>query len=280
MGRGFDIIPSDLREKIQKNVGVLLSSYDLTNPYDKPNDSDIIASTTGGITATCTPRMTDFFEDVDGAPNGTMEGQDIDGYDCSMSFSSITFNADSIAWSIGSATVTTLSNGIKKIVPSKDIAMTDFKEVWWVTNMLNGGAIAVRLRNAYSTGGMSLQTTKNGKGQAQQTLTGFISAADLDSMPMEYYVIPPQEGTVQGAIELNHHTLSLTEGDTATLVATKYPATATVTWTTSSASIATVSNGVVTAVAEGDAIITAQISVDNVEFVDTCTIIVTADESE
>lgn len=272
----FTIIPSDIRDQIQKNAGVLLATFDPTNPYTPPNNADIIGATTGGINPTCTPQMTDFFEDVDNAPNNTKEGQEITGWECTMGFTSISFNEENIKRGIGAVNVTVLSNGVKKITPRKDIELTDFKDIWWVTDMLNGGALAVKLRNAFSTGGLSLQSGKDAKGTAGMTLTGFVSAEAQDVMPMEYYLIPPQGGEVQGAIELNHHSVSLVEDEKVTLVATTYPASATVTWSTGSSSVASVSNGLVTAEGEGDTIITAQITVDGVEFTDTCTIIVEA----
>ena len=275
----FTIIPSDIRDQIQKNAGVLLSAFDPTNPYTPPNNADIIGATTGGINPVCTPTMQDFFEDVDNAPNNTKEGQEITGYTCTMGFTSISFNEDNIKRGIGATTVTVMANGVKKIVPRKDIEMTDFKDIWWVTDMLNGGALAIKLKNAFSTDGLSIQSTKDSKGTAGITLTGFVSATAQSDMPMEYYLIPPQGGEISGAIELNHHTVTLPDGESVTLVATTYPADAVVTWDSGSDAVATVtSGGVVTAEGEGDTIITAQITVDSVEFTDTCTIVVPASE--
>jgi len=45
--------------------------------------------------------------------------------------------------------------------------------------------------NALSTGGLSLQTTKNGKGQVQIELTGHVSINAQDTMPMEWYSADP-----------------------------------------------------------------------------------------
>ena len=62
-------------------------------------------------------------------------------------------------------------------------------------------------------------------------------------------------------VSLNKSTLTLTEGNSETLTATITPANATdktVTWSTSDANIATVSNGKVTAIAEGSATITVK----------------------
>ena len=48
----------------------------------------------------------------------------------------------------------------------------------------------VKLKNAVSTGGMNIQSTKNGKGTNQVTLTGYVSIDAQDEMPMEFYHIP------------------------------------------------------------------------------------------
>lgn len=83
-------------------------------------------------------------------------------------------------------------------------------------------------------------------------------------------------GASGASIELNRHSLNLVEDDTYTLVPTVTPAGQTVTWTSGSSSIATVSNGVVTAAGAGNTIITASITKDGVTYTDTCTVIVTA----
>ena len=51
------------------------------------------------------------------------------------------------------------------------------------------------MRNALSTGGFSLQTTKNGKGQVSVSLKGFASIKDISKVPMEFYVADGTETT-------------------------------------------------------------------------------------
>lgn len=275
MAQHFNILPSDVREQIQMNAGVLLSNFDPTDPYKTPSDSDIIAVTTGGINPVCTPQTADLFEDVDNAPNNTMEGFQITGYTCTMGFTSIKFNAANIAWAVGASDTTTLSNGAKKIVPRRDVDLADFRDIWWVSDKLNGGAIAICLKNAISTGGLNIQSTKNGKGTSQTTLTGFVSAADVSKAPMEFYEIPPEGGSVDADIQLNFHSISVPDGDTVTLVASVYPLGSTVTWTSANSEVATVAGGVVTGQGAGNTIITAAITVGGVTFNDTCTVVVT-----
>lgn len=185
-------VSTDAFDALQLDAGVLLSTFDLTSPYTAPDSDDIIATTTGGINPTCVPTYSDFGEDVDNVPNNMMEFKHLDGWECAMAFSSIKFNAENTKWALGAADITTLTGnlGIKKITPRGTLKQTDFADLWWVGDKANGGAFAVRLINGLSTGGLNIQSTKNGKGTNQMTITGHVSLANQNVMPMEFYDIP------------------------------------------------------------------------------------------
>lgn len=190
MGGTFTRVSSDAFDELQLDAGVLLSSFDLTSPYTVPDDDDIIATTSGGINPTCVPTYSDFGEDVDNVPNNMMEFKHLDYWDCAMAFTSLKFNANNTKLSLGAADVTSLTGGIKKITPRGNLKLTDFSDLWWVGDKANGGAFAIRLINGLSTGGLSIQSTKNGKGTSSVTITGHVSLAHQDVMPMEFYDIP------------------------------------------------------------------------------------------
>ena len=141
-------------------------------------------------------------------PNNMMEFKHLDGWNCAFAFSSIKFNSANTVWALGAADSSTLSNGVEKIVPRRNVQIADFKDLWWVGDKANGGAYAVCLKNAISTGGMNIQSTKNGKGTNSVTVTGHVSINAQDEMPMEFYDIPPQEGgsTVPVKVNLTHAT--------------------------------------------------------------------------
>lgn len=91
------------------------------------------------------------------------------------------------------------------------------------------------------------------------------------------------EKSAQKALHPNV-TLSKSEGSVAVggtleLTATTIPEDAEVTWTSSDDTIAEVSDGTVTGVAAGSATITASITVDEVDYTDTCAVTVTAESS-
>lgn len=180
MGR-FTKIPQDTFSELQLNAGVLLKTFDPASPAE-PNDEDIICATTGGINASCVPTYSDMGADVDNCPVNMMELKNLDYWECKMSFTSLGTSAESIKLALGAADID--SNAI---TPRRDLKQTDFSDVWWVGDRADGGMVAICLKNALSTGGFKLQTTKNGKGQISVELTGHVSINAQDAMPMEFY---------------------------------------------------------------------------------------------
>lgn len=182
MGK-FTKIPQNTFTELQLDVGVLLKTFD-PDAGAEPADEDIICATTGGINVSCVPTYSDFGEDVDNCPTNMMELKHLDSWECKMSFTSLGTSAESIHLALGAADIDAASGAIK---PRRDLKQTDFSDVWWVGDRADGGLVAVCLLNALSTGGFTLQTTKNGKGQVSVELTGHVSIDDQDTMPMEFY---------------------------------------------------------------------------------------------
>lgn len=193
MGR-FTVVSTDVIDTLQLDAGVILDSFDPANPT-RPSSDSIIATTTGGVNPTISPTYSDLFEDVDNMPANTIEGKHLDSVECSLGFTTLKFNAANLRWSIGAADITS-GTGYQKITPRRDLQLSDFADVWWVGDKANGGAIAIRLINALSTGGLSIQTTKNGKGTNAVTLTGHVSIQNQDVVPMEIYDIEPPDATL------------------------------------------------------------------------------------
>lgn len=74
------------------------------------------------------------------------------------------------------------------VTPRAELDQTDFtSSIWWVGDRADGGLVAIELKNALSTGGFSLQTTKKGKGQFTLELTGHVSINAQDVVPMVFY---------------------------------------------------------------------------------------------
>ena len=186
MGR-FSKISQDAFNEFQVDAGVLLKTFDVESP--ELVDENIICATTGGINPVCTASYSDLGEDVDNCPNGTMEMMDLEGWECTLGFTALNTTPEVIRMALGAADIDAASG---KITPRRDLEDTDFADIWWVGDRTDGGLVAIRLINALSISGFSLQTTKNGKGQIAVTLAGHVSIEAQDVVPMEFYV---QEGT-------------------------------------------------------------------------------------
>lgn len=189
MGK-FTVIPQSTFEEMQLDAGVILKKFTPATPT-APADEDIVCPTTGGINISCVPTYSDMGEDVDNCPNNTKELKHLDGWDCKMSFTSLGTSPASIKLALGAADIG--SPDTTKVTPRRDLKQTDFKDIWWVGDRADGGTVAVCIKNALSTGGLTLQTTKNGKGQVSVELTGHVSIDAQTTMPMEFYSIDPTE---------------------------------------------------------------------------------------
>lgn len=187
MGK-FTVIPQDTFEGLQLDAGVLLKTFTPAS-VTAPDDSNIICATTGGINATCVPTYSDLGEDVDNCPTNLKELKHLDGWECKMSFTSLGTSPAGIKLALGAADIGTENTSM--ITPRRELKQTDFSDLWWVGDRADGGCVAIQLKNALSTGGFSLQTTKNGKGQTSVELTGHVSITAQDEMPMVFYSIDP-----------------------------------------------------------------------------------------
>lgn len=204
MGR-YTKIPQNTFDTLQLDAGVLLKHFDIEAASASAgdpgfDDDDLICATTGGINPSCVPTFSDLGEDVDNVPNNMKELKHLDGWECALSTTSLGTSAELIRLALGCADFD--STNTAKIVPRANLKQSDFSDLWWVGDKANGGFVAIRLMNALSTGGFSLQTTKNGKGQTALTITGHVSINAQDVVPMEFYSIDPEE-TVMYTIAQN-----------------------------------------------------------------------------
>jgi hypothetical protein len=208
MGK-FTVIPQNTFEGLQLDAGVILNRFNPANPV-APADADIVCATTGGISVSCKANFSDLGEDVDNVPNNMKELKHLDSWDCSMAFTSLGTSSESLRLSLGAADINAQTGAI---TPRKDLKQTDFADLWWVGDRADGGLVAVQLKNALSTEGFTLQTTKNGKGTVAVTLTGHVSMNAQNTMPMAFYSQDPSENDEFTVTQiLSHVTSSFVDG--------------------------------------------------------------------
>ena len=210
MGR-FTVIPQDTFNALQLDAGVLLRNFDPENP--SVADADIICATTGGINAVCQPTFSDMGEDVDNCPVNMKELMHLDSWLCTLGFTALNISPEGIRLYLGCADVSG-----NKVTPRMSLKQTDFTPaIWWVGDKANGGYAAIKLLNALSSGGLSIQTTKRGKGQTAVTLTGYVSINAQDVVPMEFYSYDGDDEETIGTL-----TVSSAAGSTSGTTAVTY----------------------------------------------------------
>lgn len=199
----FTTVASDAFQKFQLNAGILLTSFDPSNPT--VDRTKIFAATSGGASFTVTPEFVDFGEDVDNVPANTKQLKVLQSVTAVMSGTLKT--ADTTVAKRLMAAADIKPNG--KIVPRADLKSSDFFDLWWVgdysdanedvTNVggTNGtaGFMAIKLSNALSTGGFSLQSNNKSKGDFAFTFTGHYDINDISVLPYEIYIKSGTEGS-------------------------------------------------------------------------------------
>lgn len=278
MAKKFTKIPVDTFKNLQLNAGIITDGF---TPATQ-TIGNIIGATTGGVNFKATPTYSDFGEDVDNAPKNVMEMKVLESIEATMAgnFVSVTANlAKMLVGAADSATVT--GTDIVKIVPRSELLTTDFNDIWWIGDYSdvntgeNAGFMAIHLMNALNTDGFQIQSTDKAKGQFAFNFMGHYSMAAQEVIPFEIYMLGGG-ATIEPGVTLNRHAITLEEEGTYTLLADTTPDGETVTWSSGSDSVASVSDGVVTAGTAGSTIITASITVDGVSYTDTCTVVVEA----
>ena len=267
----FTKIPETTFKNIQLNAGILVKGFD----PETQEISGMLGATTGGISFTATPTFEDFGDDIDNCPKNTMELKKLTEWEVSLGGTFVTMTAETAHLLAGAADI----DG-NKITPRTDVLLTDYQDIWWVGDYSDkndgatAGFCAIHMLNALNTGGFSIQTNDKGKGNFAFTFTGHVSMDAQDVVPFEIYIKGDDE--VTPSIFLNKHNAEVEVDADITLTAITVPSDATVTWSSSASAIASVDDGVVTGELEGNAIITASITIDGVTYTDTCTIVVSA----
>ena len=186
----FTRIPVDTFKKMQLNAGILLRNFDPST--GEAEEKDLIGATTGGNNFTATPTFSDWGEDVDNCPNNTKELKQLDKVEAKIAGNFVTVDTGSGRDLVGAADID--PEDPTHIIPRRDLKDEDFKDLWWVGDYSdengekNGGYIAIHMMNTLSTGGFSIQSTKNGKGQFAFEFLAHFSIKDQDTVPYELFI--------------------------------------------------------------------------------------------
>lgn len=123
---------------------------------------------------------------------------------------------------------------------------------------------------------VELALTSTGKHPFELQMSKDYCAEEGDDELFSIIIASDDDSATANGITLDKSSATIAAEGTTTITATTVPADATVTWTSSDTSVATVSNGTVAGVAAGNAVILATITTGGVSYSATCNVVVTA----
>ena len=164
---------------LQLGAGVILKTA-YTNA-SSITASNILTATNGGITFSATPTF--FVPSVDGMfENIKGAGKAITNWDVTLSFTAVEASAGVLLKALGCAD----QDGTTGAITARHtISSTDYADLYVVAEKGDGSVIQITIKNALSTGGLSLQTANNGNGGISFTIKGHYDISALDTPPFE-----------------------------------------------------------------------------------------------
>ncbi len=233
----------------------------------------LIGATSGGGEFSAVPESRQI--EIDGVKGRAKGLTTIDSWEVYLKATFVEVKPDLIKMTLGSGQAETV--GSNTVITAKNnIELTDYiNNITWVGTLSGSDTpVIIQVYNALATDGLTFSFEDKNQAGIEVTFYGSYTQEDLDTPPFE--IVYPSVSGDTGYIEFNTHSISISETDTYNVSYTVSPSDATITWSSADSTVASVSNGVITGAGAGDTIITASITVDNVEYTDTCTVVVTA----
>lgn len=185
----YTLMRPDAFKEIAINAGILCDTFEPET--GEVTKASILALTSGGISFASTPTFVDFGADVDNCPLNTKELKQLENREVKVTGTFVSITAE-LAKRLDAAA--DLDDGGENVTPRADLSDGDFKDLWLVgdysdkTGPTKGGAIAIHMSNALSTGGFQFNTQSKGKGKFPFTFVAHYSMNSPETVPYQIYV--------------------------------------------------------------------------------------------
>ena len=177
----YSKITKEQFDEMQFDAGVWVRSFNIQSPAVQ--DSDIICATSGGISLSVVPSYVDLGDGVYMMPKGTAEMLMVTGWTVDASFTTLGFSGGMIQFVLGAS-----DSGADGINPRLDLQDSDFGDLWWIGDRVDGGLVAIHLLNALSDEGIDIHTERQTSGKISVHLTAHASLEDdMEQIPVEIY---------------------------------------------------------------------------------------------
>lgn len=185
----FSGFTSGTAEKLLLDAGAFFKNFEVgTDTFESAVAAGkLIGATAGGGNFTATPTVRRI--EIDGVKGNAKGLEVIDEWVVTLMANVKEISTDVIKDALGAATVENGPSGYKKITANNYIELTDYLDnVVWVGKLSGSDTpVIIEVKNALSTGGLTLNMADKSEGLIATTFTGHYDADDLDTPPFAVY---------------------------------------------------------------------------------------------
>ena len=190
----LETLTVDQIDDIQFDTGVFVKNFDITTFRSSILAGQVSRVTKDSFGVTVQRDTVNVLSDLNGVHFDYLEGLVTTKVTASVTFTLASMSKEDLAMALGAATVTD-----DKITVKFGIEGSDFINVALILPILDGGFVIAELPKAFSTGGLSISTSKAAVGGLSCTMTGYKSLADGTIQPINLYRLAPS-GAALGEI--------------------------------------------------------------------------------
>ncbi|MBQ6040961.1 MAG: hypothetical protein IJL32_09340 [Oscillospiraceae bacterium] len=222
---------------VQFDSGLLVKNFNIEDFRQSLLDGQVGVVTKDSFGVNVNRETINILSDLNNVHFDYMEGLVTTKVTTQITFTLASMSITDLAMALGSATI----DG-DKITIKYEIAAADFQNLALILPLADGGYVIALIPKGYSTGGLSISTSKAAVGGLSCTVTGYKSLADNTIEPIELYRIANPDASL-GSITVA--SAAGTTSGTTKLTITNYtkPAGATYVYKTASGTAPSVTYG-------------------------------------
>lgn len=183
-------LTAQTKKNIQLDAGALYKNYVPASDTPSTATAKLIGATEGGASLSIVPEVRQIA--VDGAKGPTKGFEVIDSWTATLSATMKEVKAETVQLALGAATATTTTSpaDYTKVAPNADYADADYlTNITWIGKIIgSANPVMIVLKNALCTNGFSMQAADKAEGTFDVVLTAHYDVANLDEVPVEFYL--------------------------------------------------------------------------------------------
>lgn len=189
----FSGFTNSTAQKLLLDAGAFFKNYDITKTYaENKAAGNLLGATQGGGSFTATPEVRQ--TEVDGVKGPTKGLENIDSWTVEMKCSLLENDANGMRMALGAADTAKVASGeapqgYTKTTARPAFSLDDYYDnVAWVGSLSGSNdPVIIMVKNALSTGGLSLSFADKSEAKTEITMKGHYTEDDLDTPPFEIY---------------------------------------------------------------------------------------------